>query len=267
MKETSFSQLLAGFQPSSGGEGEVEIPADWMQGRTTYGGLTAAISFKAAERVCPDLPVRSAQIAFIGPVGGAVSVSSSLLRRGKNSAFVGVDVTGEGNLAARCLFAFGKTRTSDLAHQDMPMPHDLPAPEGTTALFPDGGMRPNFTRHFNMRLAEGALPMSGGEAPLLGLWLRHKDRAAEAGPATVLAIADAPPPAAITMFQRPGAISSMTWMAEFVGDPSAATAAGWYYARHSSETIKDGYAAQSMSLWTEDGAPCLIGRQTVAVFV
>ena len=39
---TPFSDLLAGLKPS-GDAFTVEVTPDWMQGRTTYGGLSGAI--------------------------------------------------------------------------------------------------------------------------------------------------------------------------------------------------------------------------------
>ena len=44
-----------------------DLPDTWMQGRTAYGGLTAAIALEAAMRSQADLPpLRSAQTAFVG---------------------------------------------------------------------------------------------------------------------------------------------------------------------------------------------------------
>jgi acyl-CoA thioesterase len=80
---TPFSALLAGIH-TSGERCQVHIPEDWQQGRTTFGGLSAALCLAAAGRVIADLPpLRSAQLTFIGPVGGAVEIAPRLLRRGR----------------------------------------------------------------------------------------------------------------------------------------------------------------------------------------
>ena len=53
------------------------IPDTWMQDRTAYGGLSAAIALEAAIRSQDDLPpLRSAQIAFVGPLAGEVTVKT-----------------------------------------------------------------------------------------------------------------------------------------------------------------------------------------------
>ena len=265
MTETSFTILLAELLRGPQGRIEAHIPADWMQGRTTYGGLTAALSLEAAKEIAGDVPVRSAQVAFIGPVGGDLVISPSLLRRGKNSVFVNVDAVGESGLAARSIFAFGVKRESNLAFRDLPMPSGVPAPTDSEPLFPNPEARPNFTRHFNMRLAQGARPMAGAAEPDVGLWLRHKDESVLYSPTAVLALADAPPPAAMGMMKTPAPISSMTWMAEFLTE-EITTDDGWFLARHIAQTVRDGYSSQSMALWSASGDPVLVGRQTVAVF-
>ena len=44
---------------------------EWMQGRTAYGGVSAALALDAVMRDHPgDAPLRTAQIGFVGPVGG-----------------------------------------------------------------------------------------------------------------------------------------------------------------------------------------------------
>ena len=61
----------------------VQIPPSWHQGRTAYGGLSAALAYQAAKLAEADLPpLQSAQIAFAGPLAGEVTITASTLRRG-----------------------------------------------------------------------------------------------------------------------------------------------------------------------------------------
>ena len=67
---TSYTQMLAAVETRDD-RLHIDIPADWAQGRTAYGGLTAALCVEAAALVSSDLPpLRSAQFAFIGPAAG-----------------------------------------------------------------------------------------------------------------------------------------------------------------------------------------------------
>ena len=65
----------------------ITITEDWMQGRTTYGGLSAALCLQTVINEFPDLPpLRSAQINFIGPAGGEVTICNTVMRIGKSVA-------------------------------------------------------------------------------------------------------------------------------------------------------------------------------------
>ncbi|MEM9572464.1 MAG: thioesterase family protein [Pseudomonadota bacterium] len=262
---TSYTELLAGLDRKSDNTILAHIPETWMQGRTTYGGLTAALSCQAALGLVGDIPIRSAQVAFVGPVGGDVEIAPRLLRRGKNTAFVSVDITSETGVAAQSIFAFGLARESSLHFDDMPMP-SVRAPEEIESFFDADRPRPGFTQNFDMLLASGGRPVSGSKDTSIGLWMRHLDPNASQDATAILAIGDAPPPAAMSMLSMPSRISSMTWMAEFMTDTISTDSAGWYFAQHTTQLAKDGYSSQSMRLWNRDGEPILVGRQTIAVF-
>ncbi|MCH9751579.1 MAG: thioesterase family protein [Alphaproteobacteria bacterium] len=262
---TRYAELLASLQRQSDQSIDAHIPESWMQGRTTYGGLTAALSLHGALGLVDDIPLRSAQVAFVGPVGGDVRIKPTLLRRGKNTAFVSVDVVAETGIAAQSIFAFGARRESALHFDDMPMP-DARAPEEIESFFDKDRPRPGFTQNFDMLMASGGRPVSGSSEKSIGLWMRHVDPDAPQDATAVLAIGDAPPPAAMSMLSVPSRISSMTWMAEFMTDSISTDPEGWFYAQHTAQLSKDGYSSQSMRLWNRQGEPILVGRQTIAVF-
>jgi len=260
----SFTALLSSLTKNADGSTSLTVPETWMQGRTTYGGLTAALALEAARTLVDDIPVRSAQVAFVGPVGGAIRMVPKLLRRGKNTAYISVDTLSGENVMAQCIFAFGKARESSLNFNDIPMPA-VPAPETARSFFREGP-RPGFTQNFNMKGVLGDPPISGSDSPTIGLWMRHDEEHAPQSATAVLAIGDAPPPAALSMLKTPAPISSMTWMAEFMTDDIKTSSDGWWFAQHTAQLASHGYSSQSMRLWNADGQPILVGRQTIAVF-
>lgn len=259
-----YSDLLASMTANDADVSSITIPEAWLQGRTTYGGLTAALSLKAAQRLVGDVPIRTAQVAFVGPVGGTVEFVPTLLRQGKNTAFVRVSALVDGAVMAESIFVFGVARQSSLAFENLPMP-DVPHAETLPSFF-GSDRRPNFSRQFNVKQAIGDPPVSGSENTSIGLWLRNLDEQMPQDGAAVLAIADCPPPAAMSLFKQPAPSSSMTWMAEFLTD-DVTTPDRWWFALHTAQTAADGYSSQSMRLWNSEGRPILVGRQTVAVFV
>lgn len=258
---TPFSDLLASLKPS-GDAFTVEVTPDWMQGRTTYGGLSGAICVEAARRAIPDLPrLRSAQFAFIGPAGGPVTATPRVLRRGKSSVFVGVDLEGEQGLATRAILTYGAARPTAYEHADAPPPAALPVEDGKPFFRSGGG--PNFSHHFEARIAGGQGLVTQAQPELL-IWLRHQDPKAGVGEAALVALGDVAPPAAMAMFTAFAPISSMTWSLDLVEEPEPD--ADWFLMSSRGEAVAEGYSSQAMGLWTASGRPVILSRQTVAIF-
>ena len=258
----TFSQLLASARAEDG-VCQFDVPEGWMQGRTTYGGLSAALCLETAQRAFPDAPpLRSALISFIGPAGGPVEVRAKLLREGKSVTFVEADVSGEKGIATRCAFAFGGARQSQWNRTFTPAP-EMPAPEDCEVYLPEG-MGPAFAPHFETRLASGARPVMGSSEHDHFIWVRHKDEKAD-GIVALLALADMPPPALMPMFSEPAPISSMTWMVNVLCD-APKTRDGWWLLESRAEHAGAGYSSQDMLVWNRDGEMVIAGRQSVAVF-
>jgi len=240
-----------------------DAPLSWAQGRTLYGGMTAALAWAMAARAFPDLPpLRSAQVAFVGPAAGLLTIAPRLIRQGRSAAFIVVSVSGEAGPAAECLFSCGHPRDSAV-HHVAPSAPDVPAPGDCPLLF-GGAPGPDFARNFEMRLAAGNRPLGQGE-PFFTCWTRFA-RHQQVDPLTgLIALADALPPAAMVSFPKPAVISSMTWSIEIDHLPDDADA--WFLQRSAAEDSADGYSRQAMTLWNATGRRLFAARQTVAIFV
>ncbi len=260
----NFTQLLASATTDAEGTRTTAIPETWMQGRTAYGGLTAALCLDAALPVSNGLPVRAVQVAFVGPVNGAVICKPEVLRQGKNTVFASVRMVGADGVLAETIITFGAPRASTLDFMHLPPPA-VPGPEASGSYFGRQGKGPAFAANFDLLLAGGHPPMSGAPEADVSIWMRHKDPEAPANSVSLLALADAPPPAAMSMFTQPGRISSMTWMAEFLAE-TIEIEDRWFLARHTAQTARNGYSSQQMLMWNKAGTPMMIGRQTIAVF-
>lgn len=117
---TPIADILAAATPVEGGF-RATIPSGWLQGRTAYGGLSSALALHAAQGSDADLPpLRSAQISFIGPLSGEVTVTATRLRRGRNAAFVQADIVSEAGLGFRATFVFMADQQSRIALDEQP---------------------------------------------------------------------------------------------------------------------------------------------------
>ena len=64
---TTFSTLLSRIDARDG-VAVLDVPDDWLQGRTLFGGLQAVIGLAAMRSLVAEPPLRSLQVTFLGPV-------------------------------------------------------------------------------------------------------------------------------------------------------------------------------------------------------
>ena len=239
------------------------IPETWMQGRTAYGGVSAALALEAALRSQDDLPpLRSAQIAFVGPLAGEVEVKTELLRRGRTAAFIEASVYGDGKLGLKALFVFMTALESTI---DYAAPSICPeVPDFADAVPAPTHPDPKFFTN-NMEFRH-ALPIDKRHEPDFMRWGRLKEREGLHPMVEMMAIGDALPPAAMALFEKAGPISSMTWHVNLL-TAEPVTTDGWWLTRSTADLARDGSSSQIMQVWNADRTPVITGMQSVAIFV
>lgn len=232
------------------------IEPEWLQGRTTYGGLSTMIACAAALRCAPDLPpLRSVQAAFVGPVADRVRAEATLLRRGKNSAFIACDVSGDTGIGLRALFVFAAARESALRWPALDL--ESVAPRGDRIALPAGA--PRFMGNFEIADA-GGQPLGG-----LRRWMRLATREGIAPVLELIAIADALPPAAVALVTSFGPVSTMTWQLNLLTD-TPATDDGWWLIEAITLDANAGTSSQAMTIWNRSGQAVATATQSVALF-
>lgn len=256
---TSLPDILSAATPIDGGL-RMEIPANWMQGRTSYGGLSSALALHAAQQIATDLPpLRSAQVSFVGPLAGSVDVTARLIRRGKNAAWVQADVVSDLGLGLAATFVFVRDMASKVTFSDAPAP-DFPMPGPDTVTYK--GSQDFFINNFEMLDDRSD---ARGKSEWLR-WIRLNEREGLDPMVHLLAVADALPPAAFKLLGGPAPVSSMTWLCNLL-TPKPTTRDGWWLLRAVSEYAANGCSSQTMAIWNADGAPIATQMQSVAIFV
>jgi acyl-CoA thioesterase len=258
-----LTALLSRLERSGPGVA-LAVPDDWMQGRSVFGGLQAAIGVAAMRTQVPaTLPLRTLQVGFIAPVpAGEVRAAARILRQGKSAIQVEARLFDGDETLATMLGIFGAARPSRVAHRptkpEVPAQHNQPFPYLE-------GVVPAFTRQFTANWRNGGLPFTGSDSRQTVVDLALQD----SGPCTeahVLALADFIPPVALSLLDTPSPGSSLTWMLELFGDAYASLPlAGW---RVDSEMLaaQDGYTSQSNRLWAPDEGLVAISQQSMVVF-
>lgn len=237
------------------------IPANWLQGRTSYGGLSTALAYHCARLSVEEAPpLRSAQVAFVGPMNGDVEIRCDLLRRGRNTAFVEARILSADGVGFAGTFIFMNPRRSSIEFADIPAPDagPVPSPEdirhGPTEFFTS-----------NMDYSGKRLVLGEGK-PVLEGWQRITERSGLDSMTELLCIGDGLPPAAMGLMTEPGMVSSMNWQVNLLtAEPE--TVDGWWYLQSRAHHAHDGASSQHMTVWNQRLEPVMEATQSVALFV
>ena len=257
----SLPQTLAAARPIDGGFAAT-IPELWMQGRTSYGGFSAAMALEAARRLAGDLPpLRSAQISFVGPLAGEVEVRARFLRRGRNASWVSAEVISAAGVGLTATFVFmGPVEASTLHLNNVPPPAGLIALADTVAL-PEG-RGPTFTAQFDRAFA---LQRTETKQPELTWWARIKDAEGLDPMVALILLADALPPGVMPLMEAWSPVSSMTWLVNLL-TPLPQSRDGWFLLRAAGNYAEQGCSSQDMAIWNADGTAIAVGMQAIAIF-
>lgn len=253
------------------------ISEDWLQGRSSFGGLQAAFALAAMRQLTGvTAPLRVLQTTFIAPVGGGeVRVTARTLRAGKSVTHVEARLMQGEDTACLVVGIFGAVRESAIA---VPMAvREAPSgPEGLKDLPFLKGIAPNFTQHFHWRWATGGWPYSGSDEPFTRIWLKHRAPTGSSlfeAEIAFVALADAVPSPALSMMKTPKSSSSLTWSLELLRETppqgeDATFGVGHAYWRIDSDIHQaaSGYVAQTAIVVAPDNQPVALSRQAVVVF-
>ncbi|WP_407494227.1 thioesterase family protein [Pseudooceanicola sp. MF1-13] len=248
----------------SGQDGRIaaRISPHWMQGRTAFGGITAALALAATRKALPELPaLRSMQVSFLRPISEEVEFKVELIRAGRSSSFVQVDCISADKLGARCTFVFGGPRESAYTH-DYLADQNVPGPDDSPQLIRRSS-GPSFFKNFEARLADGAQLASGSDRPEMIVWTRLAARDDVDPEIAFICNADNLPPAAMATFTAGAPVSTITWALDVARMP---TDNDWQVTRTTSKHSADGYSVQDMEIRSRDGMLLASAQQLVALF-
>jgi len=252
------------LEPVTGQPGPARLvnAADWMQGRTLYGGASALVAYTMATRAFADLPpLRAGQITFVAPVGEDIELTAAIIRQGRNVTQVRSEILCEGRVALSACWLFGEGRAANAVHP-CAMPGDWPGPPEDNAIVTHQ-FAPAFVAN-NFELRHGHIKGADRGASVRR-WARLTEAHNLDPVATLVLMGDVMPPGAMRVMQRQGPISSINWSFNVL-DPESRSRDGWYLAENASQHADSGYSSERLRMWDADGRQVLDGLQCVAVF-
>lgn len=266
MTLTSFESLLGGVTATAVNQYRAEVFEDWLQGRSAFGGLSGALVANAMrQQVEPDRKLRSLQITFVGPAAvGEHDITLTPLREGGSVTHMQAELRQQGDVSVTATAAYGKSRDSAFAIPAISRPEAIAANELKSMPFIPG-IVPNFVQHFDFRWAAGTPPFTGSKKPNNRVWVRM-DSDAELDEIGIIAIADALPPPALSMPQKPCPASSLSWYLELLPVTAKGKLSDWWLVDYDCDAGADGYYNQVAKIWAPDGQLVAISRQVAVMF-
>lgn len=260
-----FSEVLETIQPADGGW-TARVGEDWLQGRTMFGGLQAALAVRAMRALVPaELPLRTLQTTFIAPIGqGELRLEARVLRTGKSAVHVEARILDGEQTACFVLGIFGASRSSTIVIEPPPPVIDV-SPEQARELPFLPGITPAFTKHLRFRWATGGFPYSGAKLARTQIYVGVRGETA-IGEAQVIALADSIPSPGLSLLKAPAAASSLTWTLEFLTGRLDFPASDDWLMDAEVTAGSDGYLSQSATLWSPERKAVALSRQSVVAF-
>lgn len=247
-----------------GDHASITIPDGWMQGRSTFGGLTTATMAALARNAEPDTerPLRSASVQLVSPVlPGSIRGETTVLRRGRNITFVEIRLFQSDSLVARSTMVFAKAIDSAV-QVAAPPPPEIAEPDAYSPIPYIEGVTPEFTQKVDMRWAQGRPPFMGGsEAAFTGLF-RYRVPLGDAE--GVLALLDTYPAPVLSLCPKPCPASTVTWTAHLLSTPKSFD--DWFTLRYETVVGSNGLHTVNGRLYDGTGTMVAWTEQLVAVF-
>ena len=245
---------------------EISIGTLWSQGRSAFGGLTAALVLAHIESKedLSDRDLCTLNIHFCGPTiaDEPCEFRHKVLSKGKSVMQVEGQLLQGGEVKTQIIACFGVQRFANL--------QITPA----TKVFPGKSMQvpfiaklmPEFVQHLDMKYTSEHMPFSGSPEARVSGWVRFVSAPSVFTDAALVALIDAWPPAVLPMLERVAPSSSITWNIEFLNPRAELNTSDYIYYECEAIQAAAGYAHTEGKIYNQDGQLIALSRQMVGVY-
>lgn len=258
----SFQEYLTNSIPGR----NLQIDASWGQGRTIFGGLSAAILVRAcASKVDDSFSLRNLSVTFPAALLGEESFQIVVedLAKGKSAHQLQARLVQNDKICTLVTACFAKDRNGSINHSGKSKA-TLP-PRTAEQKFPFiKNLTPEFTQHFHIFLTEGQMPFSGNNLRNLSGWMSFREDQGQLSAAHVLALIDAWPPVPLQNYKKPGPSSTITWSLDFMDYQGLAR--DWLYFDGETVAAANGYAQTQAHIFDQKGDLIAVSRQLVGLY-
>lgn len=246
----------------------ITISKSWGQGRTVFGGISAAIVYHAIkQKVSDDRVLRSLTTNFVAPIAieQELFIEVEVLREGRNVTQVIAKAIQQEQVCVMTQASFGVARESKVAVHNLDF-HNMPKPKKAKYIPQIPKLVPKFLQHIDLAIIEGDLPFSGSGLSSGQGWMRFTQPPKQVTDAHLIALIDAWAPPVMQMMRWPAPVSSMSWNVEFIHPHTEIAPSDWFAYQVKTRQAASGYGHTEANIWDAKGELVAVSRQTVAIF-
>lgn len=243
------------------------IDESWTQGRSVFGGLSAALVLAHVEANIDyeDKELRSVNVNFCGAIDANVEcqLSYQIMSAGKSVLQVQGQLSQNKTIKTLVTFCFGRQRPSSLQVQPT---RNCIAEHAFTSMPFLAGIVPNFIQHIKLAFGSEHLPFSGkGDGHVFGQ-MSFNTRPQVFNDCAILALIDAWPPAVLPMLKSPAPASTITWQVDFIQPTAKLNHDDCLFYDCKVIQAEQGYAHTESQVFHPNGQLIALSRQLVGIY-
>ncbi|MEM7282699.1 MAG: thioesterase family protein [Pseudomonadota bacterium] len=244
------------------------IPESWCQGRTVYGGLSAALLCDAVSKgIGQDRRLRYLNISFLKPLE-----ANKPFRLNMEEVSAGRTVTVRSGQIVQDGVTRVAAQANFVAKLDSQFEVETFTPPSLKSWDAEGvkGIRgsnvPAYTQFIDFRFATEGLPFQGTGVTELGGWMRFNEAPETMSECHLVCLIDAWPPVPVSYYERVVPLSTINWEIVFVESVDGVDGNQFlgYMARLN--FFRDGYGSSTADIWTPDGRCLAKSQQTFVIY-
>ncbi len=259
-----FDEILA----AASANGEAVVPAEWAQGRTVYGGVSAGLLCDAVSRgVDASRRLRHLNVRFLRPLEVEKSFAIEMEEDSAGRTVVGrsARIIQDGKARVTLDAGFVTGLESRVAIETFRAPA-LKSWNAEGAMKMRGPGFPAFTRFLDFHATTEGLPFQGHRVPELGGWMRFMTAPDAIKAPHLVCLIDAWPPASVPYYDRMVPLSTINWSMHFAEPLDGVGGEDFlgYLARVN--FFADGFGSSAADVWAPDGRLLAKSYQTFVIY-
>jgi acyl-CoA thioesterase len=248
---------------------QFEIDESWGQGRSVFGGISAAMVLEKLEDEfhLNEKDLRSINVSFCGAVtvNEPCIIQCQMLSEGRSVMHIQGQLIQDGHVKTHVMACYALSRESSVAVNAERITPVKSFKESRLMPF-IAGLTPNFVQHVDMAHCSNTFPFSGADTGDIFGWMGFKQPPDAFNDSAILALIDAWPPTLLSMLKQPAPASSITWSIEFVQPRAELSKDDILYYECLTQQAADGYGHTQAKIYHPNGELIALSRQLVGVY-